>query len=108
MKVVVSHPQEVVAVACLTSIPMVSAFAAALLCNERPPSSCARSFQVLTALAVLEARFFKWLEILKQRNFNGLVTFFFGTFVDPFLFEKKHNFVNLEDLSFHDMSITFF
>lgn len=54
---------EVFAVACLCSIPMVSAFAAALLCCAEPsgrhpnwPSS-PRSFQVLAALAVLEVIF---------------------------------------------------
>lgn len=56
---------EAVAVACLTSIPMVSAFAAALLCCD--PSSAsgsgtvssglARTFQVLAALAILEVIF---------------------------------------------------
>ena len=57
-------PQEVFAVACLCSIPMVSAFAAALLCCAEPsgPSgrhpawpSSPRYFQVLAVFAVLEA-----------------------------------------------------
>lgn len=54
-------PKEVFAVACLCSIPMVSAFAAALLCCAEPsgrhpawPSS-PRYFQVLAVFAVLEA-----------------------------------------------------
>lgn len=49
--------------ACLTSIPMVSAFAAALLCCAEPMAAGApraawpgaRSFQTLTVLALLEA-----------------------------------------------------
>jgi len=47
---------EVLAVACLTSIPMFSAFAAALLCGTES-CSLSRPFQCLAALAFLEVIF---------------------------------------------------
>lgn len=47
---------EALAAACLTSIPMVSAYAASLLCcDSGAPGALEQSFKVLSALAAVEA-----------------------------------------------------